>query len=118
MSVASVIFSWVSFCLFLMCGKGGKTISNLPQPWRIVPFAIIFNLVFVILSSVSVEFTFGGFSSFCSSIVQNVNLAGGKVSSCDELDDYNLKLKDTANNDKYDVGNFYDNVVIAQVRSN
>jgi len=100
--VASVIFAGIWGTLFVMCGKGGNASQNLPQPWRIVPPAFLFNLVFVVLSCVSVALTIGGFSSFCDSIVRSVN-----VTDCEALTDYKWREYPNATN-------FYDDIVIAE----
>jgi hypothetical protein len=85
-----------------MCGRGGSSTQNLPQPWRIVPPAFLFNLIFVILSCVSVALTFGGFASFCDSIVAAVN-----ETNCEALTEYKWKEYPNATN-------FYDDIVIAE----
>ncbi|CAG7832925.1 unnamed protein product [Allacma fusca] len=73
--VASVICAGIWGTLFVMCGRGGNSSRNLPQPWRIVPPAIVFNFVFVVLSCVSVVLTFEGFSVFCSSLESSLNIS-------------------------------------------
>ncbi|ODN05692.1 Transmembrane protein [Orchesella cincta] len=100
--VASVVFAGILGTLFVMCGRGGRSSRNLPQPWRIVPPAIMFNFIFLLTSCASVALTFGGFSAFCSSIGSQLN-----VSSCEDLIGYHWYRYPNATF-------FYDDVVIAE----
>lgn len=55
--------------MFIICGKGGKADQNsfLPQPWRVVPPAIVFFLTMTILSIVNLVIVQGGLDALCDS---------------------------------------------------
>ncbi|XP_076638296.1 uncharacterized protein LOC143350229 [Colletes latitarsis] len=47
----SCIFGIVWLTLFFICGKGGYNMMILQAPWRIVPYAMFFNLIFAIITT-------------------------------------------------------------------
>lgn len=60
--------------MFAICGRGGKADPNafLPQPWRIVTPALIFNIVMTILAIVTTSIIEGGLSEFCRSLTESL----------------------------------------------
>lgn len=64
------MFSILMVVMFAICGRGGKADSNafLPQPWRIVTPALVFNIIMTILAIVTTSLIEGGLSEFCRSL--------------------------------------------------
>lgn len=64
--------------MFAICGRGGKADQNafLPQPWRIVTPALVFNFIMTILSIVSTSMIEGGLSKFCKSLTEETPEVG------------------------------------------
>ncbi|XP_063221747.1 transmembrane protein 179B isoform X2 [Bacillus rossius redtenbacheri] len=81
--VFSVIFSFPWAVLFTMCGTGGKTAKGLPQPWRIVYPALVFNIVFFFIAMASAVMLDKGYDTFCHSFTSNMN-----ETSCRDVDKY------------------------------
>ncbi|XP_047113720.1 uncharacterized protein LOC124790186 [Schistocerca piceifrons] len=73
--VAAVIFSLVWATLFMMCGKGGKAVSGLPQPWRIVFPAFVFNVIYFVISLVATIHLVNGIDTFCLNFIENNGVA-------------------------------------------
>lgn len=71
--ISSFIFAVIWGTFFLMCGKGGKSISGLPQPWRIVLPSLIFNLIYLIIVFVASILVQDGTDSFCKELDENGN---------------------------------------------
>lgn len=64
------MFSILMVVMFAICGRGGKAEQNafLPQPWRIVTPALVFNIVMTILSIVGTSIVESGLGEFCKSL--------------------------------------------------
>nr|CAD7392278.1 unnamed protein product [Timema cristinae] len=67
--VCSAIFAFLWAVLFTMCGTGGKTKEGLSQPWRIVYPALIFNFIYLIISTTSSVLLEQGHDAFCDSFM-------------------------------------------------
>jgi hypothetical protein len=68
-------FSVICFVMFIICGKGGKSKSNLtflPEPWRIVVPAFVFFTVMASFSAIHVEVVTRGFAGFCEGFKENM----------------------------------------------
>nr|CAD7431173.1 unnamed protein product [Timema monikensis] len=81
--VCSAIFAFLWAVLFTMCGTGGKTKEGLSQPWRIVYPALIFNFIYLIISTTSSVLLEQGHDAFCDSFMVNMN-----ETSCSNMDKY------------------------------
>lgn len=57
-------------------------ILSLPQPWRIVPPALVFNSAFAILSSFVLYKAVTGFQAFCLNVTNELNLTRYKDTLC------------------------------------
>ncbi|XP_076234012.1 LOW QUALITY PROTEIN: uncharacterized protein LOC143178950 [Calliopsis andreniformis] len=60
----SCTFGVIWFALFLMCGKGGHDIAIYEAPWRIVPPALLFNFIFMIITLYMTSILENGFVEF------------------------------------------------------
>ncbi|KAL0269146.1 UNVERIFIED_CONTAM: hypothetical protein PYX00_006969 [Menopon gallinae] len=63
--VSSFIFATIWAAFFLMCGKGGKSNTGLPQPWRIALPALMFNFMYFVISIVAALEIYNGINVFC-----------------------------------------------------
>nr|CAD7197985.1 unnamed protein product [Timema douglasi] len=81
--VCSAIFAFLWAVLFTMCGTGGETKEGLSQPWRIVYPALIFNFLYLIISTTSSVLLEQGHDAFCDSFMVNMN-----ETSCSNMDKY------------------------------
>ncbi|XP_033608908.1 uncharacterized protein LOC117282021 isoform X2 [Cryptotermes secundus] len=83
--VCSVIFSIVWITFFLMCGRGGKTARGLPQPWRIVLPALIFNITFLGVALAAACKLQDGINVFCNFFQDDMD-----ETNCHDLARYQL----------------------------
>ncbi|KAK6621672.1 hypothetical protein RUM44_001479 [Polyplax serrata] len=75
--VSSFIVATIWATFFLMCGKGGRALTGLPQPWRIVWPSLIFNFIYFIVSLSTAINIQKGTELFCTN--QSVSLSTGKT---------------------------------------
>ncbi|XP_053984506.1 uncharacterized protein LOC128879420 isoform X1 [Hylaeus volcanicus] len=69
----SCMFGTVWLTLFCICGKGGYDIAIFQAPWRIVPYAMLFNLTFTIITTYATLDLENGYKEFTND-VRNVFL--------------------------------------------
>lgn len=83
--VCSVLFAAMWLTFFTMCGRGGRSDHGLPQPWRIVYPAMIFNFLLFFFSLIAIIWFKDGHYQFCKFFKENNN-----KTSCQELREYSL----------------------------
>ncbi|ODM95996.1 hypothetical protein Ocin01_10689 [Orchesella cincta] len=103
-SVACVMYAGILLVMVLNFGRGGGKSAfrgrGVAESWRIVPVAFLFNLIFLILSSIIFGNIQNGFSTFCDGInQQGSSRTLGNVSRCADVlkftfpwDKYNTNL--------------------------
>ncbi|CAL8121752.1 unnamed protein product [Orchesella dallaii] len=103
-SVACIMYAGILLVMVLNFGRGGGKSAfrgrGVAESWRIVPVAFLFNLIFLILSSIIFGNVQNGFSKFCDGINQKGSSRTlGNVSRCADVltfsfpwDKYNTNL--------------------------